>query len=73
MAGHAPTDNNSAVLAMPACDGPMFVAAVFDPNREELFTAERGQGARLNGKPLRVSASTSRIDSLPDSIATPLR
>jgi hypothetical protein len=28
--GHAPTDNNSATLAMPSCDGPMFVAAVFD-------------------------------------------
>jgi hypothetical protein len=29
-AGHAPTDNNSAILALPACDGPLFVAAVFD-------------------------------------------
>ena len=29
-AGHAPTDNNSATLAMPSCDGPLFVAAVFD-------------------------------------------
>ena len=40
------------------------VAAVFDPNRQELFTAERGQGARLNGKPMRVSAAASLIDSL---------
>lgn len=29
-AGHPPTDNNSATLAMPSCDGPMFVATVFD-------------------------------------------
>lgn len=29
-AGHAPTDNNSATLALPSCDGPMFLAAVFD-------------------------------------------
>ena len=29
-AGHAPTDNNSATLAMPSCDGPMLLAAVFD-------------------------------------------
>jgi myo-inositol-1(or 4)-monophosphatase len=44
--------------------GVPVVAAVFDPNRQELFTAERGQGARLNGKPLRVSTSASLIDSL---------
>ena len=31
--------------------------AVFDPNRQELFTAERGQGAWLNGKPMKVSAA----------------
>ena len=30
------------------------VAAVYDPNRRELFTAERGGGAFLNGKPLQV-------------------
>ena len=44
--------------------GEPVVAAVFDPNRQELFTAERGQGAWLNGKPLRVSAATTLIDSL---------
>ena len=44
--------------------GVPVVAAVFDPNRQELFTAERGQGARLNGKPLRVSSCASLIDSL---------
>ena len=37
---------------------------MYDPNRQELFTAERGQGAWLNGEPLRVSASTTLIDSL---------
>ena len=30
-------------------------AAVYDPTRQELFTAERGGGAFLNGAPLRVS------------------
>jgi hypothetical protein len=29
-AGQAPTDNNSTVLAMPSCEGPMFAAAVVD-------------------------------------------
>ena len=31
-------------------DGEAEVAAVYDPNRRELFTAERGVGAWLNGR-----------------------
>ena len=38
-------------------DGEPVVAAIYDPNRRELFTAERGQGAWLNGAPMRVSAA----------------
>ena len=45
-------------------DGQPIVAAIYDPSRRELFTAERGQGARLNGQPIRVSATTTLIDSL---------
>ena len=45
-------------------DGRPVVAAVYDPSRRELFTAERGRGAWLNGVPLRVSAATALIDSL---------
>jgi myo-inositol-1(or 4)-monophosphatase len=45
-------------------DGEPIVAAVYDPSRRELFTAERGQGARLNGRPLRVSGAATLIDSL---------
>lgn len=45
-------------------NGEPIVAAVFDPNRNELFTAERGQGARLNGQMLRVSSAETLIDSL---------
>src|SRR4029434_2667691 len=33
-------------------DGVPEVAAVYDPNRQELFTAERGGGAFLNRAPL---------------------
>ena len=40
------------------------VGAVYDPTRQELFTAERGQGAWLNGAPLRVSDPSTLIDSL---------
>jgi myo-inositol-1(or 4)-monophosphatase len=45
-------------------DGVAEVAAVYDPNRRELFTAERGAGARLNGQPLQVSAATQLVDAL---------
>src|SRR3954452_4618611 len=44
--------------------GEPAVAAIYDPTRRELFTAERGQGAWLNGAPLRVSHADSLIDSL---------
>ena len=45
-------------------DGEIVVGAVYDPNRQELFTAERGQGAWLNGRPLRVSTEDTLLDSL---------
>jgi myo-inositol-1(or 4)-monophosphatase len=45
-------------------DGRIQVGAVFDPTREELFTAERGRGAFLNGTPLRVSQASALVDSL---------
>ena len=45
-------------------DGESAVAAVYDPNRRELFTAERGGGAWLNGAPLRVSTAATLIDAL---------
>jgi myo-inositol-1(or 4)-monophosphatase len=44
--------------------GEIVVGAVYDPTRRELFTAERGQGAWLNGRPLRVSTAATLIDSL---------
>ena len=45
-------------------DGVSEVAAVYDPNRRELFTAERGGGAFLNGVPLRVSSAERLVDAL---------
>jgi myo-inositol-1(or 4)-monophosphatase len=45
-------------------DGQPIVAAIYDPTRRELFTAERGQGARLNGQPIHVSETTTLIDAL---------
>ncbi len=45
-------------------DGTLEAAVIYDPMRNELFTAERGRGARLNGKPMRVS----RIPELAESL-----
>jgi myo-inositol-1(or 4)-monophosphatase len=45
-------------------DGRVEVAAVYDPTRRELFTAERGAGARLNGTPMKVSAADRLIDAM---------
>jgi myo-inositol-1(or 4)-monophosphatase len=45
-------------------DGELAVGAVYDPARRELFTAERGAGAWMNGEPLHVSSADALIDSL---------
>jgi myo-inositol-1(or 4)-monophosphatase len=45
-------------------DGERTVAAIYDPTRDELFTAERGRGAYLNGAPLHVSDTGALIDAL---------
>ena len=45
-------------------DGVAQIAAVYDPNRKELFTAERGGGAFLNGAPLRVSSAARLVDAM---------
>jgi len=38
---------------------------VYDPTRDELFTAELGTGAHLNGKPIHVSKATQLKECLP--------
>jgi myo-inositol-1(or 4)-monophosphatase len=45
-------------------DGAAEVAAVYDPNRRELFTAERGEGASLNGHPIHVSTTRRLVDAM---------
>ncbi len=45
-------------------NGTAEVAAIYDPTREELFTAERSGGAFLNGVPLHVSATATLLDAL---------
>lgn len=40
-----------------AAGGKVRLGAIYDPLRDELFTAEEGRGAFLNGQPLRVSTA----------------
>ena len=39
--------------------GRLEAGVIYDPNRQEIFTAIRGQGAHLEGKRIRVSRRTS--------------
>ncbi len=45
-------------------EGIPTIGAVYDPNRRELFTAELGGGAWLNGDALQVSSADTLIDSV---------
>ncbi len=44
--------------------GELVLGVVYDPNLNELYTAERGKGAFLNGVPIHVSRTTRLIESL---------
>jgi myo-inositol-1(or 4)-monophosphatase len=54
---------SEAVLG-PDEDGTLVAAVLYDPMRDELFAAERGRGARLNGKPMHVSRTPELSESL---------
>ncbi len=45
-------------------DGTLVAAVIYDPLRDELFTAERGQGTQLNGKAARVSRTRELAEAL---------
>jgi len=50
----------------PQQDGVLVAAVIYDPMRDELFSAERGRGAKLNGRPARVS----RIPDLAEALVS---
>lgn len=52
----------SIALATP--DREPVLGVVYDPTRNELFTAVRGDGARLNGRALRVTDTTELVDAV---------
>jgi myo-inositol-1(or 4)-monophosphatase len=45
-------------------NGEIVIGVTFDPTRDELFAAESGHGATLNGKPIRVSSTDKLGDAL---------
>lgn len=45
-------------------EGQLVVGVTYDPTRNELFSAEKGQGASLNSKPIRVSTNNKLSESL---------
>lgn len=45
-------------------DGELIAAVIYDPLRDEMFTAEKGAGAYLNGRPIHVSSAATLAESL---------
>ena len=45
-------------------NGEIVIGVTFDPTRDELFASERGGGATLNNKPIRVSETPELKDAL---------
>jgi myo-inositol-1(or 4)-monophosphatase len=51
-------------IALATADREPLLGVVYDPTRRELFTAVRGGGATLNGKPLRVTQTAELVDAV---------
>lgn len=45
-------------------EGEVVIGVTYDPTRNEMFAAERGRGASLNNKPIRVSGTEELGDAL---------
>ena len=45
------------------CDGEMIAGVVYDPNRDEMFSAVRGGGATLNGRELHTSTAATLAEA----------
>ncbi|HYW69209.1 MAG TPA: inositol monophosphatase family protein [bacterium] len=45
-------------------EGQLVAGVVHDPLRDEMFVAETGRGASINGQPMRVSGNESLLESL---------
>ena len=48
----------------PTEDGTLVAGVIYDPLRDEIFSAEKGKGAFLNGKPMRTSSIPRLAEAL---------
>jgi myo-inositol-1(or 4)-monophosphatase len=48
----------------PGQEGERIAAVIYDPTRDELFSAKQGSGAHLNGEPIHVSKTSTLKESL---------
>jgi myo-inositol-1(or 4)-monophosphatase len=53
-----------AMGSAPEADGELVAGAIYDPLRDEMFSAERGKGSYLNGQRIHVSKTASLQESL---------
>ena len=51
-------------IALTRKDGQLEAGVLYDPTRDEMFAAERGQGAQLNGGAIHVSKTKALLESL---------
>ena len=51
-------------IALARRDDRLEVGVLYDPTRDEMFAAERGHGATLNGKPIHVSATKTLAEAI---------
>lgn len=51
-------------IALTRQDGELMVGVLYDPTRDEMFAAERGLGAKLNGQPIHVSQTKVLAESI---------
>jgi myo-inositol-1(or 4)-monophosphatase len=54
-------------IALATADRQPLLGVIYDPTRRELFTAVAGQGARLNGEPIRVTQTAELTDAVVSS------
>ncbi len=54
----------SAISCGYAENGELLAGMIYNPFTDEMFTAEKGKGARLNGRPIHVNADPAMRDAL---------
>lgn len=57
-------ERRAAVSTAASEEGEIVAAVIYDPLRDELFTAEKGKGAYLNGAPIHVSSTRALAEAL---------